>query len=106
MKIDPNVPLPENISSQRAEQSSSATAPAPSEKETLAPKGALDQARLSVDLERVNQLQTELARLPEARQERVEALQRAMQEGSFQATNEQIADSILSELLGESLSNR
>jgi flagellar biosynthesis anti-sigma factor FlgM len=106
MKIDPNVSLPQNSASQRVEQSSSAPARAQSEKATVARKDVQDQAQLSVDQGRVNQLQAEVARLPDVRQDRVEALQRAVQDGSFQVSNEQIADKLFAELLGDTLFNK
>ena len=106
MKIDPNVSLPQNSASQRVEQSSSAPARAQGEKATVARKDVQDQAQISVDQGRVNQLQAEVTRLPDVRQDRVEALQRAVQDGSFQVSNEQIADKLFAELLGDTLFNK
>ena len=59
-----------------------------------------DQAQLSVAQDKIDQLQAELSRLPEVRQDRVQALQRALKEGRYRVTNEQIAEAVFSEFLG------
>ena len=59
-----------------------------------------DQAQLSVARDKIDQLQVELNRLPEVRQDRVQALQRALKEGRYRVSNEQIAEAVFSEFLG------
>lgn len=100
--------MPELVTApiQCVEPSSSSPAHAQGEKATGARKDVRDQAQLSVDQGKVNQLQAELARLPDVRRDRVEALQWAVRDGSFQVSNEQIADKLFSELLGDTLFNK
>ena len=63
-------------------------------------KGASDEAQLSAGRSRVEDLKAGLADLPAVRQDRVEALQKAVQDGSFQVTNQQLADAILGDFFG------
>ena len=67
---------------------------------------APDLTRLSVDRERIEKLSSSLTQLPDIRQDRVDAIQKALFNGTFSVSNEQIAESVLTELLGEILSGR
>ena len=58
-----------------------------------------DRASISAEARQVSELRTELSGLPDIRQDRVEALRRAIQEGSFQVSDKQIADALLSDWL-------
>ena len=53
-----------------------------------------DEVRFSVDGEKVQQLKADLAGMPDVRQQRVEALKRAIDDGSYQVSNEQVADAM------------
>jgi negative regulator of flagellin synthesis FlgM len=59
-----------------------------------------DTASLSSAGQRVESLKAELQNTPEVRRDRVQALQKAVQQGSYQVTNQQIANAILSDPLG------
>jgi negative regulator of flagellin synthesis FlgM len=58
--------------------------------------GAGDTTKLSQDQGRIQELASQVARLPEIRQEKVAALQRAIAEGSYQVTPEQAAEALIS----------
>ena len=58
-----------------------------------------DRASISAEARQVSELRTELSGLPDIRQHRVEALRQAIQEGSFQVSDKQIADALLSDWL-------
>ena len=59
-----------------------------------------DATDLSSDLQKVQQLKTQLASLSDVRQERVQALQKAVQEGTYEVGAGSIADAMLSDLVG------
>ena len=65
-----------------------------------------DTASLSTAGEKVASLQAELQNVPEVRHDRVQALQKAIREGSYQPTDEQIANAILSDPLGPTTSTK
>jgi flagellar biosynthesis anti-sigma factor FlgM len=55
---------------------------------------------LSVDGDKVQQLKADLAAVPDVRQDRVAALQKAVTSGSFNVSGQQIAQAMSSDLLG------
>jgi len=59
-----------------------------------------DQARLSVNNNTMQQLMSGLSRVPEVRQERVDALRQAVNGGSYQVSDQQLSNAIASDLLG------
>lgn len=59
-----------------------------------------DATDLSSDLQKVQRLKTQLAKLPEVRQERVQALQKAVHDGTYEVGAGKIADAMLTDLLG------
>jgi negative regulator of flagellin synthesis FlgM len=60
-----------------------------------------DEVQFSVDGEKVQQLKADLDGLPDMRQERVATLRQAIEEGSYEVSDQQIAQAMSSELLGE-----
>ena len=52
---------------------------------------------------KVQQLEAELAGLPEVRQEKIQPLQQAVQEGRYQVSDEQLAQAIFADLLAPTL---
>jgi len=95
MRIDAPLPLPENIPTQKVTRSGS-SAP----QSSAAPAASTqDQAQLSVDSGTVQQLKSALSQLPEVREDRVNALRQAVSSGSYQVSNQQLADAIGSDLL-------
>ena len=95
MKVDGFSPLPQDSSLERAGH----TDRAPAQHSRAQAGAGRDEAHLLVDGERIQFLVSEIAKLPEVRHERVEALQRAVQEGRYLVSNEQIAGALFSDLL-------
>jgi flagellar biosynthesis anti-sigma factor FlgM len=58
-----------------------------------------DEAQFSVDGEKVQQLKADLSGLPDLRQDRVVALKQAIEEGTYNVSDQQIAQAMSSELL-------
>jgi negative regulator of flagellin synthesis FlgM len=96
MRIDAPLPLPENIQTPNITRSGSSA----SQSSASPVSSGQDQAQFSVDSGTVQQLKSALSQLPEVRQERVNALRQAVNDGSYQVSNQQLADAIGSELLG------
>jgi flagellar biosynthesis anti-sigma factor FlgM len=63
-------------------------------------KVVTDQTQLSASQSRVQGLKAQLTRLPDVRQDRVAALQQAVANGSFHASDQQLADAILGDFFG------
>ena len=59
-----------------------------------------DEVQFSVDGDKVQQLKTELAGLPDSRQERVAALNQAIEQGRYNVSDQQIAQAMSTDLLG------
>jgi flagellar biosynthesis anti-sigma factor FlgM len=95
MRVDGALPLPENLQPQKVERSRSGS----NQNQPSAVPSSQDQAQLSVDSGKVDQLKANLAKVPEVRQARVEALRRAVGDGNYQVSDQQLADAIHSELL-------
>jgi flagellar biosynthesis anti-sigma factor FlgM len=62
-----------------------------------------DTASLSTTTQKVEALKASLQNAPEIRNDRVKELQTALQQGSYQVTDQQIAGAIFSQLLGPTL---
>jgi len=95
MKIDAPLALPEQAGPQRI----GTTGPSPSQNEDGRVNLSLDQVQFSVDGETVQQLKTDLAGLPDLRQDRVAALKQAIDGGSYNVSSQQIAQAMSSDLL-------
>jgi len=63
-------------------------------------KAITDQTQLSASQSRVQDLKAQLTGLADVRQERVAALQKAVADGSFHVTDQQVADAILGHFFG------
>lgn len=102
MRIDGNNPV------FGTQQTDAPDSPASTPKSRRATQTALgsDTATLSSTGAKVASLQAELQNTPEVRHDRVEALQKAVQDGSYQPTDQQIASAILADPLGPSSSTR
>lgn len=90
MRIDGALPVPENQQTPKA-ANSGASAP---QSRTAALTSGQDQAQLSADSGTVQQLTAKVSQLPEVRQERVNALRQAVSSGSYQISDEQLANAI------------
>ncbi|HEY1271077.1 MAG TPA: flagellar biosynthesis anti-sigma factor FlgM [Terriglobales bacterium] len=96
MRIDPNLrtsELPESKGPDRAGGAGSAAV----RSGDVRP----DQANLTGGA-KVAELRNLAQQLPEVRQRRVEALARALRDGQYEVSSEQVADALLSEILAKS----
>ncbi len=94
MKIDSNLLFPDNrpvngVGNSGTSNSSKAGSASSSS----------DEVRLSVNQSAIQALQAQLQNQPDIRSQRVAALQQAIRDGSYQVSNEQIADAMFTELL-------
>jgi flagellar biosynthesis anti-sigma factor FlgM len=92
MRIDLNAIIPEAPDPGNSTKSGSQAASASSNPEKL---GGGDTATLSQDQGRIKTLAAQVTQLPEIRQEKVAALQRAIAEGNYRVTPEQSAEALL-----------
>ncbi len=95
MRIDSFLPLPESHKPAQGGVTNASSANSRTGRSGL----KHDEATLSVDRDAIQLLESKLSHLPDVRQERVEALQRAISEGRYNVSSEQIAGAVLSELL-------
>ena len=95
MRIDGALPVPEN---QQVQKSAGSGSSAP-QGQSAPITSAEDHAQLSLDSGTVQQLTAKAAQMPEIRQERVNALRQAVGRGTYQVSDQQLADAIGSELL-------
>jgi negative regulator of flagellin synthesis FlgM len=94
MRIDLNTKSTELPDANQVAKTASQSAP-----ETASGKApSIDTTRLSIAQGRVQALAAQVNKLPDVRQEKVAALGRAVQSGTYQVTPEQTADALLSEL--------
>jgi len=96
MKIDMPLTFPQQVEPQRVGTGGSSPSQVQAGTEALSP----DRAQFSVDGEKVQQLKGNLAAVPEVRQERVAALQKAIASGNYNVSGQQIAQAMSSDLLG------
>jgi flagellar biosynthesis anti-sigma factor FlgM len=92
MRVDLNAIIPEGPDSGQPTKSGARTASGSTISGGLA---GGDIATLSQDQGRVQQLTSQVNQLPEIRQERVTALQRAIEEGSYRVTPGQAAEALI-----------
>ncbi len=96
MKIDAPLTFPQQVEPQRVGTTGSSPAKNQAGTVALTP----DSAQLSVDGGKVQQLKAGLAAVPDVRQDRVAALQKAIASGSYNVSGQQIAQAMSSDLLG------
>ncbi|MGC9994280.1 MAG: flagellar biosynthesis anti-sigma factor FlgM [Terriglobia bacterium] len=96
MKIDAPLTFPQQVEPQRVGKTGSASALNQGATVALTP----DSAQLSMDGGKVQQLKADLAAVPDLRQDRVAALQKAITSGSYNVSGQQIAQAMSSDLLG------
>ncbi len=96
MKIDAPLTIPQQAEPQRVGTTGSAPTQNQGGTVALTP----DSGQLSVDGEKVQQLKADLAAVPDVRQDRVAALQKAITSGSYNVSGQQIAQAMSSDLLG------
>jgi negative regulator of flagellin synthesis FlgM len=96
MKIDSNLLFPDNPQVNGVGNQGSSS---PQKKPPVS-QGSPDSVQLSVDQSTIRALQDKLGNVPDVRSQRVAALQDAIRNGSYQVSNEKIADAMFNELLG------
>jgi flagellar biosynthesis anti-sigma factor FlgM len=96
MRIDLNASLLGAPDAARPNKSSSRNGAASSSRETA--DG--DVTQLSPDQIRLRSLESRVNSMPEIRQERVEALGKAIRNGTYDVTPEQTAEAMLSDVMG------
>ena len=96
MRVSDSLSLPEN-QDVRSKTGSANGAKIPDQSSVGRTEDATD---LSSDLQKVQQLKAQLAHLPDVRQEKVEALKKAVQSGTYEVDAGKIADAMLSDLAG------
>jgi len=65
------------------------------------PSFTQDETDLSANLQKVQALKTHLANLPDVRLERVQVLQNAISNGTYEVDSGKIADAMMNDLAGE-----
>ena len=96
MKIDMPLTFPQQVEPQRVGTTGSSPSQNQAETAPLSP----DRAQFSVDGEKVQQLKGNMEAVPDVRQERVAALQKAIASGNYNVSGQQIAQAMSSDLLG------
>jgi negative regulator of flagellin synthesis FlgM len=94
MRIDSALPPSENVQSQNVTSRGPSTHQTPS----LSAGSTQDQAQLSIDSNTIQQLQARLSQVPDVRQDRVNALRQAVNNGSYQVSDQQLSDAIASDM--------
>jgi len=97
MRIDPQIPAPDaaatsSVSNQRSGAAANAAAGASGQPN--------DTVQLSAAQTVLSSLVSQLANVPDVRQQKVDALRAQIQSGQYQASNEQVANAIVDELVG------
>ena len=99
MRIDAALPLPENQPASKVANSGSSV---PQNRSAPVSSGQ-DQAQLSLDNSAIQNLKAQLAKLPEVRQDRVDALRQAVSSGNYRVSDQQLSDAIGSDLMAGQL---
>ena len=97
MKIDAPLGFPEQGGPQRVGTTGSTPSQNLGERVGL----SSDEVKFSVDGEKVQQLKADLTGLPDLRQERIVTLKQVMAAGNYEVSNQQIAQAMSPDLLGE-----
>jgi flagellar biosynthesis anti-sigma factor FlgM len=95
VRINPNPGLPEGQPTDRVGQAGGSTQSSSAQPARVSSQDSGDQANLSSDALQLSNLSASLANVPEIRQGRVAAFTHAVQNGSYAASNQQIANSML-----------
>ena len=95
MRINPNSPATIGPAAERVTDAGR-TASSGRKDETAR---AGDSAQVSFDQEKLQQLKVELSRVPEIRQERVDALRRTLLEGNYRIDEHRVAEAVWADLL-------
>ena len=96
MRIDLNPKSPEAVDAGQPAQSGSRAVSGSAGRAT----SGEDTAHLSLDQARVGALAAQVNNLPEVRQEKVDALSRAVRDGSYNPSAEKTAAAMIAEMMG------
>ena len=96
MKIDSNLLFPDNPQVNGVDNQGSPSSP---QKKPPVSQGSPDSVQLSVDQSTIRALREKLDNVPDVRSQRVAQLQEAIRNGSYQVSNEKLADAMFNELL-------
>jgi len=99
MRIDLTGKSPESQQAERANQSGSRVNSSARDRIEIGE----DKAQLSLDQSRIRELEKQVKDLPEVRSERVKALARSLQDGTYDVKPQQTAEAMLSETLRSAL---
>jgi flagellar biosynthesis anti-sigma factor FlgM len=99
MRIDLHSKTPQAADSEKPTRHA---ASAPPSAASTRPELGSDEARLSLEHTRVQSLVASAHRLPEVRQEKVDALQRAVDNGGYNVSSEQVAEAMFAEMQARS----
>ena len=99
MRIDAALPLPENQPASKVANSGSSV----QQNRSAPASSGQDQAQLSIDKTTIQSLTAQVARLPEVRQDRVDALRQAVSSGNYRVSDQQVSDAIGSDLMAGQL---
>jgi flagellar biosynthesis anti-sigma factor FlgM len=97
MRIDLNTKVASTVENERSTRRKSQSADAKQQAEV-----GRDEARLSLDHQRLQTLEAGVNRMPEVRHDKVQALQSALEEGSYDVGSEQIAEAMMTEMFARS----
>jgi len=102
MRIDPNQQYLDNVQSNQVENTKNQGAAAPGSVSTpeISSTDAGDTVQLSGTLSQVQQLKAQLSSTPDVRGDRVAALRQQILQGTYQPSNEQIANAMMSDAFG------
>lgn len=96
MKINPGIPAPDNTATSQVSNSRSGAA-----RNASSISGEpQDTVQLSSGQATIRQLVTQLAKVPDVRQQKINSLSLAIQSGQYQPTNDQVAGAIVKDLFG------
>ena len=95
MRINAQLSLPENNQPQKVGRPGSSN----QQVQSAPAKLGEDQARLSADSARIDQLKANLSSAPEIRQGRVDALRQAIGQGTYQVSDQQLTVAMHAELV-------
>ena len=93
MPIDQRLP----VDPLRMRESNPANATLPKRFDLPSKASLKGKTKLSASPEKIEELKAALARVPEIREERVQALRKALKAGAFDVSDEQIADAMMSD---------
>ena len=101
MNIDPNLNVTSGDLTERLQNPSATQPPSVASRSGVSAAAAeADNAQISPQAQSASRLSAALANVPEIRADRVQSLQAAIQQGTYNPANHQIAQSLVSDMAG------